>query len=228
MLDLADYDLKLIHVPGSKLCTPDTLSWRPGLIPKINNDNEGVTLLHPSLFVNLINIDLNKKITKSSEKDPLVLNALQALEGEVLTQFRSHLSDWSYNAGILTYQGRVFLPDRDNIRQDIVKLHHDHPTAGHPGYLKTCQLVSAGYWWPSDVPRMQQRSVEMEIQVYILCGSEGCNSRAVKWSPDVVSRSAKWCETKVRYSAIRWSVSRVRNRAKVQDGARQNDKMRQT
>ena len=27
--------------------------------------------------------------------------------------------------------------------------------------------------------------------MYILCGSEGCNSGAVKWSPDVVS-SARW------------------------------------
>ena len=111
MLDLADYDLKLIHVPGSKLCTPDALSRRPDLIPKINNDNEGVTLLPQSLFINLINTDLNRKIAKSLEKDPLVLNALQALEGEVPTQFRSHLLDWSYDAGILTYQGWVFLPD---------------------------------------------------------------------------------------------------------------------
>ena len=148
MLDLVDYDLKLIHVPGSKLCTPDALSRRPDLFPKIDNDNEGVTLLPQSLFINLINTDLNKKIVKSSEKDSLVLNALQALKGEVPTQFRSHLSDWSYDVGILAYQGRVFLPDRDNIRQEIVKLHHDHPTARRPGYLKTHQLVSAGYWWP--------------------------------------------------------------------------------
>ena len=25
---------------------------------------------------------------------------------------------------------------------------HDHETAGHPGYLKTCQLVTAEFWWP--------------------------------------------------------------------------------
>ena len=143
MLDLVDYDLKLIHVPRSKLCAPDALSQQPDLIPKIDNDNEGVTLLPQSLFVNLIDADLNKKIVKSSEKDPLVLNALQALEGEVPTQFRSRLLDWSYDAGILTYQGQVFLPDRDNIRQEIVTLHHDHPTARHPGYLKTRQLISA-------------------------------------------------------------------------------------
>ena len=111
MLDLADYDLKLIHVPGSKLCAPDALSRRPDLIPKIDNNNEGVTLLPHSPFVNLIDTDLKEKIVKSSEKDPLVLNALQALKGEVPTQFRSCLSDWSYDAGILTYQGQVFLPD---------------------------------------------------------------------------------------------------------------------
>ena len=45
--------------------------------------------------------------------------------------------------------------------------------------------------------------------MYVLCGSEGCNSRAVKWSPDVVSRSAKWCEMEVQYGGIRQSVSRV-------------------
>ena len=59
----------------------------------------------PSLFVNLIDTELNNKITRSSKKDPLVLNALQALEGEIPTQFRSQLSDESYDSGILAFQG---------------------------------------------------------------------------------------------------------------------------
>ena len=104
MLDLTIYDLTLIHVPRSKLCAPDALSQQPNHIPKIDNDNEGVTLL-PPLFINLTGTELNQKIAKSSEKDPLVLNALQALKGEVPTQFRSCLSDWSYDARILAYQG---------------------------------------------------------------------------------------------------------------------------
>ena len=82
MLDLADYDLKLIHVPGSKLCTPDALSRWPDLIPKIDNDNEGVTLLPHSLFVNLINTDLNDKIVKSSEKTPWYLMPSKPLKGK--------------------------------------------------------------------------------------------------------------------------------------------------
>ena len=52
--------------------------------------------------------------------------------------------------------------------------------------------------------------------MYILCGSEGCNLEAVKWSPDVVSRSAKWCETEVQYGVIKQRVSEVQDKgAKV-------------
>ena len=39
--------------------------------------------------------------------------------------------------------------------------------------------------------------------MYILCGPEGRNLGAVKWSPDVVSRSVKLGEMEVRYGAIK-------------------------
>ena len=51
--------------------------------------------------------------------------------------------------------------------------------------------------------------------MYVLCGSKGCDLRAVKWSPDVVSRSAKWCEMKVWDSGIVQSMSEVQSRVKV-------------
>ena len=70
------------------------------------------------------------------------------MEGEVPTQFHSRLSDWNYEAGILSYQGRVYIPDKENLHLDLVKKFHDHTTAGHPGYLKTRQLISSGHWWP--------------------------------------------------------------------------------
>ena len=65
------------------------------------------------------------------------------------------------------------------------------------------------------MPRMQLRSVESEIQVYILCGSEGCGSGAVEWSPDIVSRSVKYCKMRVQNGVIVRSESEVQNRVKV-------------
>ena len=148
MLDISDYDLKLIHVPGKELAGPDALSRRPDLIPRENNDIEQITLLPKSLFVNTIDLAIADKIAKSSEKDLVVLKTLQAMDEDLLTQFRSWLSDWSYDAGILPYQGRIYIPDQDILRLDLVKKFHDHQTTGHPGYLKTKQLLTAGHWWP--------------------------------------------------------------------------------
>ena len=148
MLDILDYNLKLVHVPGKDLAGPDALSRRPDLIPKENNDNKQVTLLPESLFVNIINLAIAKKVAKFSKKDPVVLKTLQAMDEDLPTQFQSRLSDWSYDAGILSYQGRIYIPDQDNLWLDLVKKFHDHQTAGHPGYLKTKQLISTGNWWP--------------------------------------------------------------------------------
>ena len=35
--------------------------------------------------------------------------------------------------GILCRDGKIFVPDDDNLRMEIVHLHHDTPLAGHPG-----------------------------------------------------------------------------------------------
>ena len=147
MLDISDYDLKIVHIPGKDLAGPDALSRRPNLIPKENNDNKQVTFLPKSLFVNIVGLAIAEKVAKSSKKDPVVLKTLQAMDKDLPTQFQSRLGDWSYDAGILSYQGRIYIPDQDNLRLDLVKKFHDHQTAGHPGYLKTKQLILAGRWW---------------------------------------------------------------------------------
>ena len=124
------------------------MSRRPDLIPKDTNDNDQITLLPESLFVNTIDLAIADEVAKSSEKDPIILKTLQAMDKDLPTQFRSRLSDWSYDARILSNQGRIYIPDQDNLRLDLVKKFHDHQTAGHPGYFKTKQFISTGHWWP--------------------------------------------------------------------------------
>ena len=111
-------------------------------------DNEAVTLLPNALFVNLIDSSLTDKLRLSSASDPLVLDALHTLPGEVPAAFCSCLSDWRYNTGILTYQGHVYVPANADLHHSVVAHHHDHPTAGHPGVLKTPQLVASKFWQP--------------------------------------------------------------------------------
>ena len=61
--------------------------------------------------------------------------------------FRSRLADWQVDAGILTYKGCVYVPADDSLCRTILERCHDHESTGHPGFLKTCQLVAAEFWW---------------------------------------------------------------------------------
>ena len=140
-----DFDLRLTHVPSSQLASPDALSCRPDLLPLSDSDNDDVTLLPPSLFVHVIDLALSSRIASSSSSDPLILQALQSMDGSVPPAFRSHLSHWQHTDGILTYQGRVYVPPTGDLRRNILRRCHDHPTMGHPGFLKTRQLVAAEF-----------------------------------------------------------------------------------
>jgi hypothetical protein len=148
LIDLADFDLKMIHVSGKLLAGPDALSRHPDLLPASDLDNKGVTLLPPSLFVNVIDVALSHRIESASAGDPLVLQALQSMNEDIPLPFRSCLSDWQVEAGILNYQGCIYVPNDDSLHKTILQHCHDHETTGHPGYLKTRQLVSAEFWWP--------------------------------------------------------------------------------
>ena len=148
LVDLSDFDLKMIHVPGKLLAGPDALSRRPDLLPAEDSDNADVTLLPPSLFVNLIDTALSHHIESTSAGDPLVLQALQSMHEDIPLPFRSRLADWQVKAGILTYKGRIYIPADDSLRRAILQRCHDHESASHPGFLKTRQLVAAEFWWP--------------------------------------------------------------------------------
>ena len=48
--------------------------------------------------------------------------------------------------------GRMFIPEfteaqKADLQLEVLKLCHDSPVAGHPGYKKTIELVTCSYWW---------------------------------------------------------------------------------
>ena len=110
LLDLVDFDLKIIHVPGKLLAGPNALLCRSDLHSG-ESDNTKTTLLPDSLFVNLIDTVLHSHISSASTTGPLVLQHLQSsLKPSIPAVFHSYLSDWQISEGILTYKGRVYIP----------------------------------------------------------------------------------------------------------------------
>ena len=91
-MDLADFDLKMVHVPGKLLVVPDALFRRSDLLPP-DDDNEGVMLLSPSMFVHVIDAALSHHITSASSDDLLILQALQYMNEDIPPAFCSCLSN---------------------------------------------------------------------------------------------------------------------------------------
>jgi len=57
-------------------------------------------------------------------------------------------SQWKVVTGVLTYEGRIYVPAVDSLRGKVIYLFHDNPESGHFGALKTSELVSRDFYWP--------------------------------------------------------------------------------
>ena len=57
-------------------------------------------------------------------------------------------TDWEEEDRLVTWKGRVYIPQDQKLRAEVIRLHHDSPTVGHPGIYKTHELITHNYWWP--------------------------------------------------------------------------------
>jgi len=58
-------------------------------------------------------------------------------------------NDWNVTTGVLTYEGRIYVPKDDLLRNQVISLFHDNPESCHFGALKTTELVSRDFYWPA-------------------------------------------------------------------------------
>jgi hypothetical protein len=56
---------------------------------------------------------------------------------------------WKETTGVLTYEGRIYVPKDDLLCNTVISLFHDNPESGHFGALKTAELVSWNFNWPA-------------------------------------------------------------------------------
>jgi hypothetical protein len=50
---------------------------------------------------------------------------------------------------VIHYQGCIYVPEDKELQNEIIKSHHNPVVMGHPGHLKTLELIHRDYYWPS-------------------------------------------------------------------------------
>jgi Integrase zinc binding domain len=148
---LSEFDIKLVHIPGKRNIQADSLSQRPDLCPQ-GMENKDVVVLPEHLFVDLIDMELKKKIANAKNMDYDAAEAIKELLEQGLKEAKKNLMNWEVEEfegeNILFYKGKNYVLIDAELHREIVRRYHDHLTAGHSGELQTSNAVKEHYWWP--------------------------------------------------------------------------------
>ena len=163
-LFLSRFDFILKHVPGSKMGKVDGLSRRPDWRKGVEKDNEDRTLVKAEWLkkvgieeVLIEGVDLLKKVRESKAKDDEVIKVVEEIKRVGIRMLRDE--EWREENGLMLKEGKVYVPKNEELRTEIIRLHHDTLIGGHGGQWKTVELVTRNFWWPG-VTREIKRYVE--------------------------------------------------------------------
>lgn len=105
-----------------------------------DSKEEGQVMIKPEKFVEINTIEpewvLEESICNEQATDPLLKAVLlffaNSPEKSALS-IQKKFKDYSWNEGFLQYKGKLIVPDNEELKRQVCKMNHDHPTAGHPG-----------------------------------------------------------------------------------------------
>jgi hypothetical protein len=108
-LYLSNFDIKSVHIPGRKNIQANLLLRRPDLCLQ-EMDNEDVVVLLEHLFVNLIDMELQKKIANAKNMDYDAAEVIKELLKQGPKEAKKDLMDWEVEEfegeNILFYKGK--------------------------------------------------------------------------------------------------------------------------
>jgi len=160
---LSQFNLVIRFRPGKLGAKPDALTRRWDIYPKegdsgyaqVNPQNLRLVFTQEQLSNSLCTTYLEFPVLHAvaiMDVETLHSNILSALPSDPIAQV--HLADppdsrWSTNkAGFLQLDGRIYVPDLDDLHLRVLWYRHDHPLAGHFGQNQTLELIRHEYTWP--------------------------------------------------------------------------------
>jgi len=115
---------------------------------------------------------IDEIVNAAYNRSPMAVEMLAALRDQQChawpdtwrRELRISMEDCKIVGNHIYYRDRLFAPPDDELRTQIIYRSHSSGPAGHPGRVKTLELVSRTYWWP----RMSQDVAEF-VRACDLC-----------------------------------------------------------
>jgi len=152
-LYLSWFDFTLKHVAGIKMGKVDGLSRRADWKVGTDKDNENQVFIKDNWIQSMYEVvvegpevDLVEKIKKARSKDEDVVRVVEEMKKAGVRELRGN--EWKLEEGLVLKEGKIYVPKDEELRVEVIQLHHNVPAAGHGGRWKTVELVTRNYWWP--------------------------------------------------------------------------------
>jgi len=150
VLYLSQFDFILKHVAESKMGKADGLSRRADWKVGTDKDNENQVFIKDNWIRNMYEVvvegpevDIVEKIKKARSKDEDVVRVVEEMKKAGVKELRGN--EWKIEGELVLKEGKVYVPKDEELRVEIIWLHHDVPAAGHGGRWKTVELVTRNY-----------------------------------------------------------------------------------
>ena len=135
---LSRFDFILRHVPGTKIEKADRLSRRLDWKVSVEKDNEDQVFIKDNWIRNLqevvieeLEVEMLEKIKKARSKDKDVVRIVEKMKKVKVKELRGE--EWKIEGELVLKKGKVYVPKDEELRAEVIQLHHDVLAAGHGG-----------------------------------------------------------------------------------------------
>jgi len=135
---LSRFDFILKHVPGAMMGKADGLSRRLDWKVGVDRDNENQVIIKDYWICNLQEVviegpevELLEKIKKATSKDEDIVRVVEEMKKTKVKELRE--DEWKIEGELVLKEGKIYVPKNEELRAEVIQLHHDVPAAGYGG-----------------------------------------------------------------------------------------------
>lgn len=156
------FDFVFTYRPGKRAGKPDALSRRPdheigrdkrekdpsqpmfqrsNFPPDLESDLN-LQAGHAAVILTAPSLSLYQRIKNATATDDFAQERLRQIAEQ------SEPTEFSRSADVLLFKDRIYVPDADSLRLEILQSNHDSGIGGHGGQNQTTRSIACNYWWP--------------------------------------------------------------------------------
>ena len=138
---------------GTRMRKVDGLSRRPDWKVGVDKDNENQIIIKDhwlcrleEVIIEESKVEILEKIKKARGKDEDVVRIVEEMKKAGVKAIQGE--EWKMKGELVLKEGKVYVLKDEELRTEIIQLHHDVLMAEHGGKWKIVELVTRNYWWP--------------------------------------------------------------------------------